>query len=61
MTHAEYLEAFHELWTRVIPEVSLSIAKGETDYAKTLMDAAVAQADVLWARRVETASREVPA
>jgi len=58
MTHPEYLEAFHEITVKVMPEIALALSKGEEDYAAQVVSALGARHDALWTQRQEAAVRE---
>jgi len=58
MTHPEYLEAFHEITMKVLPELSLALAKGEIEYGQRVTSALIARHDALWEKRRATAVME---
>lgn len=59
MTHAEYLEAFHELTNTVLPEIALRQGRGDHDQATDLLTQLRAKQSDLWSQRVVTAQEGV--
>lgn len=59
MTRDEYLDQFHELTNKVLPEVSTRLGRGDTDDAAELLTALRATQSDMWTSYMEQANAAV--
>lgn len=59
MTHDQYLEQYHEITSKVIPDIALRLGRDDLAGGAELLTRLRAKLDDLWSQRTATTAREV--